>query len=134
MPAGSGPAVSTPATSGSITSVSTNFTISTPVFNTNNNIGTLVTLNLTVTPSATQTITCKLFQTSATGTQVGPAAGLAETLTGTTQAQLTFAFVDTSAFAQNGTGQVYVATFAASTGTGTVAYAFSELETIAPVS
>jgi hypothetical protein len=133
MPAGSGPTISTPITSGSITTGANSVTVTSPTMNLNEQLGTLITVYLTWTPSATQTITCKLYQTATTGTQVNPSAGLIATATGTTETGSTFTFVDTSAFALTTQGAVYVAGFTASTGTGTVAYAFIEVETIAPI-
>lgn len=133
MPAGSGPAVSAPITSGSITTGANSVTVTSPGCNLNENLGVLVTVYLTWTPSATQTITCKLYQVATTGTQVNPSAGLIATGTGTTETSAQFTFQDTSAFAQATQGAVYVAGFTASTGTGTVAYAFIQVETIAPI-
>ncbi len=133
MPAGSGPSVSTPVTTGSITGTANAFTLTSPTCNFNELGGVLVTATLFWTPSATQTITAKLYQVSTSGTQVNPSAGLVATGTGTTGADATFTWVDTSAFAQATQGAVYVVGFTASTGTGTVVYGFIEVETIAPV-
>jgi hypothetical protein len=134
MPAGSGPAVTTPITTGTITTGANSITITTNPFSTGSAGGVLITVYLTWTPSATQTITCKCYQTATTGTQVAPTAGLIATGTGTTETTATFTFLDTSAFALNATGAVYVVGFTASTGTGPIAYAFTELETTAPLS
>lgn len=133
MTAGSGPAVSAPVTSGSITTGANAVTVSSPVCNFNEALGVLVTVYLTWTPSATQTVACKLYQGSTSGTQVGPTAGLLITGTGTTETTTSFTFVDTSAYAQVQTAAQYVAGFTASTGTGTIAYAFVEVETIATI-
>ena len=134
MPAGSGPVCTTPITSGSITTVANALTITTAPFNTGAAPGVLINVYLTWTPSATQTVACRLFQTSTAGTQVGPAAGLLATGTGTTTTTTQYTFLDNSAFAQNASGAVYVIGFTASTGTGTVIYAFTELETTATLS
>jgi hypothetical protein len=134
MAAGSGPYCSAPLTSGSITTTSNQFTATGPVCNFNTTLGVLITVQLYWTPSATQTITCKLYQVSTSGTQVGPSGGLVATGTGTTEQEASFVFQDTSAFAQGLTsGAVYVAGFTASTGTGTVDYLFIEIETMAQV-
>jgi len=133
MASGSGPYCSAPVTSGSITTTANQFTLSSPVLNLNEELGVLVTVQLCWTPSATQTITVKLYQGSVSGTQVGPSGGLVVTGTGTTEQQASFAFVDNSAYAQNQAGAQYVAGFTASTGTGTVDYAFVEIETMAQV-
>jgi hypothetical protein len=131
MPAGSGPYCSAPITSGSITG--TAVTLTTPACNTNTSFGVMISVFLAWTPSATQTITCKLYQVSTSGTQVGPSAGLIATATGTTEASAMFQFQDTSAFANNTTGAVWVASLTANTGTGTVDYAFIQVQTMAPV-
>jgi hypothetical protein len=134
MSAGSGPYCSAPVTSGSITTTANAFTATSPVCNWNETLGVLITVTLFWTPSATQTITAKLYQVSTAGTQVGPAGGLIATGTGTTEQAATFTFQDTSAFAQGPTaGAVYVCGFTASTGTGTVNYVFVEIETMAQV-
>lgn len=134
MPAGSGPSVSAPVTAGSITTVANAFTIVSTVCNFNEAGGVLVTVTVFWTPSATQTLTCKLYQgNGVAGTQVGPAAGLTATGTGTTEQEATFTFVDTSAYAQQQQAAQYTAGLTVSTGTGAVAYAFTEIETIAPV-
>jgi hypothetical protein len=135
MTAGSGPYCSAPLTSGSITTTSNAFTATSPVCNFNNNMGVLVTVVLYWTPSATQAVTVKLYQgNGVAGTQVGPSGGLVATGTGTTEQEASFQFVDTSAYAQGPTpGGQYTAGFTASTGTGTVAYLFVEIETMAPV-
>jgi len=133
MPAGSGPSVSTPVTTGTIDTTATDFELTTPLCNLNTIGGVLVKLKVHWTPSATQTLACKLYQGSATGTQVGPSGGLVATATGTTGAAAVFEFVDTSAYAQSATGAQWVATFAVNTGTGTVTYAFAEVETLAPI-
>lgn len=134
MPAGSGPYVSAPVTSGSITATVNAFTLASPVGNWLTELGILITVTLFWTPSATQTITVKLYQgAGVAGTQVAPAAGLIATGTGTTEQEATFTFVDTSAYALAQQAGLYTAGFTASTGTGAVAYAFTELETIAPL-
>lgn len=135
MPAGSGPFVSAPATSGSITTTTNQFTLASPNGSWLTELGLLITVELFWTPSATQTIACRLFQGSGVGgAQVGPAGGLIATGTGTTEQEASFIFVDTSAYALGLTQQgSYTAAFTASTGTGTVNYAFVELETIAPL-
>lgn len=134
MPAGSGPSVSVPVTTGSITTTANAFTLASPAGSWLTELGLLITVSLFWTPSATQTITCKLYQGSGVGgTQVGPAAGLVATGTGTTEQEGTFSFVDTSAYALAQQAGLYTAGFTASTGTGAVAYAFVELETIAPL-
>jgi hypothetical protein len=134
MPAGSGPVCTTPITSGSITTGANSVTITTGPFNTGAASGMLINVYLTWTPSATQTIACKLFQTATTGTQVGPGAGLLATGTGTTTTTTQYTFLDNSAFAQNAAGAVYVVGFTGSTGTGTIIYAFVELETTSALS
>ncbi len=134
MPAGSGPFLSTPITSGSITTTSNQFTMASPTGSWLDQLGILISVTLYWTPSATQTITVKLYQgAGVTGTQVAPVAGLVATGTGTTEQNATFQFVDTSAYAQSQAGGLYTAGFTASTGTGTVNYAFVALETIAPL-
>ena len=125
----------TPITSGSITTGANSITITTGLFSTGGAGGVVVRVVLHWTPSATQTIACKLYQGSGTsGTQVGPTAGLLSTGTGTTQADSVFLFTDVSAFAQNASNAVYTAGFTASTGTGTIIYAYVGLETIGQVS
>lgn len=135
MPAGSGPYVSAPVTAGSITAVANAFTLASPVGNWLTELGILITVTLFWTLFATQTITVKLYQgAGVAGTQVAPVAGLVATGTGTTEQEATFTFVDTSAYALGLTqAGLYTAGFTASTGTGAVAYAFTELETIAPL-
>jgi len=130
----SGPSQSTPVTSGSITTGANSQTVTSPACNTGAVAGLLITVALTGTPSATQTVTCKLYQGSTSGTQVAPTAGLLGTFTGTTEDTRLFQFVDTSAAAQNASGLVYVAGFATNTGTNTIAYAFIAVETLGPVS
>lgn len=133
MPAGSGPQVTTPVTSGSITTAANSVTITSAAFSTGGAAGVMITVYLLGTPSATQTITVNVYQGSGTGgTQLSPAQVL--TFTGTTQAAECSVNIDTSAFAQNARGQVYTVGFTASTGTNTIAYAFVQLESIAPVS
>jgi hypothetical protein len=135
MPAGSGPVCSVPVTSGSITTTSNAFTIvtGTYVVSDPNGAGLLVACTLYWTPSAAQTITCKLYQGSGvTGTQVGPAAGQIATASGTTEQGQTFEWVDSSAFANVNQAVQYTFGFTASTGTGTVAYAFTSLEALVP--
>jgi hypothetical protein len=127
------PSCSTPITSGSITG--TAVTITSPTINVNNPslAGVLIRIVLAWTPSATQTITCKLYQVSASGTQVGPSAGLIATATGTTETTAVFEFVDTSTYANATQGAVWVASLTANTGTGTVVYGFAELEKLSPI-
>jgi hypothetical protein len=131
MPAG--PSVSTPVTTGTIDTTAGDTTLSTNVCNFGEATGALVKVKVHWTPSATQTLTCKLYQGSTSGTQVGPSGGLVATATGTTGATAEFKFVDTSAYAQSQVGAQYVATLAVNTGTGTITYAFTSVETTAPV-
>lgn len=134
MPAGSGPAVTAPVTAGSITTVANAFTIASVTGNWNEAGGLLVTLTVFWTPSATQTLTAKCYQgAGVAGAQVGPAGGLIATGTGTTEQEATFAFVDTSAYAQAQQGGSYTIGLTVNTGTGTVDYAFVELESLAPM-
>jgi hypothetical protein len=135
MPAGSGPAISAPVTAGSITTVANAFTISSVTGNWNQESGMLVTVTVYWTPSATQTLTAKCYQgAGVAGTQVGPSGGLVATGTGATEQEATFAFVDQSAYGQAQQQGQYTTGLTVSTGTGTVDYAFTELETIAPLS
>jgi hypothetical protein len=133
MASGAGPTVSTPLTTGTITTTASDTTVTTNTCSTNAPGGVLVKLKIHWTPSATQTLTCKLYQVSTAGTQVGPAGGLVATGTGTTGASASFEFVDTSAYAQNTTGAVWAASLALNTGTGTITYAFTEVETLVPI-
>lgn len=133
MPAGSGPQLTAPVTSGSITTVANTITITTNTFRTGSTQGILVTAYLTGTPSATQTVQAQCFQgTGVTGTQVGITQLV--TFTGTTQDNAAYVFQDTSAFAQNNPGGTYTVGFTTNVGTNTINYAFIELETLAPVS
>ena len=121
----------TPITSGSISTAGNNITITTGTFSTGGATGMLIRVVLHWTPSATQTMACKLYQGSGvSGTQVGPTAGLLATGTGTTQAGAVFVFTDVSAFAQNASGAVYTAGFTVNTGTGTIIYSHVDLETL----
>jgi hypothetical protein len=133
MASGAGPTVSTPVTTGTIDTTAADTTLTTNVCNFGGPGGALIRIRVRWTPSATQTLTCKLFQAATTGTQVGPTAGLIATATGTTASAAEFEFVDTSAFAQNTVGAVYVCTLAVNTGTGTITYAYTIVETIAPI-
>lgn len=127
--------VTTPITSGSITSSTNNVTITSGAFSTGGATGVQIAVYLSCTPSATSVITAKLWQgsTAGSGTQVGPVAGLLATLTGTTQDTKSFVWVDTSAFAQNATNATYTVGFTGNTGTNTVVYAHMDIETIGPV-
>ena len=133
MASGAGPACSTPVTTGTIDTTAADTTLSTPVCNFGGAAGVLVKVKVHWTPSATQTLTCKLYQGATTGTQVGPTGGLVATGTGTTGASATFEFVDASAYALNQAGAQYVCTLAVNTGTGAITYAFTEVETLAPI-
>ncbi len=130
-----GPAVSVPITTGTITTGANAVTVTSPAVNVNNpsNAGVLVKVFLAWTPSATQTVTAKLYQVSTSGTQVNPSAGLIVTATGTTGESKMFEFVDSSAFANATQGAVWVCGFTASTGTGAVVYAFIEVLLLGPV-
>jgi hypothetical protein len=129
-------AVSAPITTGSITATANSVTVTSPTINVNNpsNAGVLIKVFLSWTPSATQTITAKLYQVATTGTQVNPSAGLLVTATGTTGESKCFEFVDTSAFANNTQGAVWVCGFTASSATtGTVVYSFLEIMLLGPI-
>lgn len=126
----------TPITSGSITSSTNNVTITSNGFSTGGATGVQIMVFLASTPSATSVVTAKLWQgaTAGSGTQVGPAAGLLATFTGTTQDVKVFVWTDTSAFAQNASNAQYTVGFTGNTGTGTVVYAHIDIETLGPVS
>ena|SRR5215469_452132 len=133
MPAG--PDSSAPITSGSITTGANSVTMTSPLFSTGSAKGMLITVLLSGTPSATQTITAKLYQGNGTsGTQVNPSAGTVATFTGTTSDTKLYQWIDTSAFAQNASAAQYTVGFTGNTGTNTILYAAIELETLSPVS
>jgi hypothetical protein len=128
------PNCSTPVTSGSL-ATSPAVTITSPTVNVNNpsNAGMLIRVVVYWTPGATQGLICKLYQVSTSGTQVGPSGGLEATATGTTETGAVFEFVDTSAYANQTQGAVWVASLVTSTSTGTIDYAFVELEKLSPI-
>jgi hypothetical protein len=128
------PSCSAPVTSGSL-ATSPAVTISSPVVNVNNpsNAGVLIRVVVYWTPGAAAGLICKLFQVSASGTQVGPSGGLEAEGASTTPACSIFEFVDTSAYANGTQGAVWVASLVTSTSTGTILYAFVELEKLSPI-
>jgi hypothetical protein len=133
MPAGSGPQLTTPVTSGSIGTGANSVTITTNAFSTGGAAGIIITVYLLGTPSATQTVTVTCYQGPTTGgTQLTP--NQVVTFTGTTQSVEEAVFVDTSAFARSNPAGQYTVGFQTSTGTNTIAYAFVQLETVSGVS